>query len=520
MQDKKYNVVVKPLPGGQSLALSCPCNEILFHGTRGSAKTATQLMKFRSKVGVGYGAFWVGVIFDLEYKNLADIIAQSKKLFNKFDDGARFLSSNSELSWIWPTGERLMFRTGKSEDDYYNFHGSEIPFIGYNELSKRADSGFYDSMMSCMRSSFRPKDYPLPNGELLPPIPLQVFSTTNPHGAGHSWIKRKFIDAAPNGKIQRTSFDLINPQTDKKETITLTRVAIFGSWRDNPYLDPLYIANLMAIKDPNKRKAWLQGDWSITSGGRFDYLWRADTHIVKPFQIPREWRVDRSHDWGQSAPFANLWFAEADGEEHLLNGKSMCFPKGTLFVIGEFYGGKSDDEPSKGINMSATNLAKTVKQIDLALEDSSNTVDNTDGQINIIPGIVSGEVVPGPADNAIWNGDDENVSIADKMEAQEVEWTRSDKSPGSRVNGAMQLCELLESALEAKDSPTGVSERPAIYFFENVRGIISRFPVLVRDSKNPDDIDTSTCDHDYDALRYRSSKIIMDSLAGIEVGMM
>ncbi len=62
-------------------------------GTRGPGKTATQLMRFRSRVGLGYGAFWRGVIFDMEYKNLADIVAQSKKLFNKSGDGAKFLSS-------------------------------------------------------------------------------------------------------------------------------------------------------------------------------------------------------------------------------------------------------------------------------------------------------------------------------------------------------------------------------------------------------------------------------------------
>ncbi len=38
-----YKAVWKPLHGSQSLALSCPCNEILFEGTRGPGKTAAQL---------------------------------------------------------------------------------------------------------------------------------------------------------------------------------------------------------------------------------------------------------------------------------------------------------------------------------------------------------------------------------------------------------------------------------------------------------------------------------------------
>lgn len=498
-----YNVVVQPQPGSQSLALSCPCNEILYEGTRGPGKTAGQLMRFRRLVGLGYGAFWKGVIFDIEYKNLGDIIAQSKKLFNKFNDGAKFLSSASELKWVWPTGEELLFRYEQKADGYWNYHGQEFPFIGHNELTKRADSEFYEAMFSCMRSSFRPEDYPLPDGLLLPTIPLECFSTTNPFGVGHSWVKKRFIDPVPRGTVNKQKIKTFNPQTEMEEEITLTRVAIHGSWRENKYLDPTYIAFLMNIKDPNKRKAWVNGDWSVTSGGRFDHLWREHVHVVKPFKIPDGWHIDRSHDWGESKPFSNLWFAESDGRECEINGRAVKYPYGTLFVIGEFYGCDTEQH-NTGLKMSATNVAKTVKDIDQAIIDDSHHVSNI-GEINFIAGIAENHrwVNPGPADNAIFNKDDEQISIADKMESQGVEWTQSDKSPGSRVGGAALICEMLESALEGADSQSGIPERPAIYFFDNVRGIISRFPILSRDTKKPDDVDTEQEDHDYDALRYR-----------------
>lgn len=497
-----YKIAVKPLPGSQSLALSCPCNEILYEGTRGPGKTAAQLLRFRRLVGLGYGAFWKGVIFDIEYKNLADIISQSKKLFKKFNDGAKFLSSASELKWVWPGGEELLFRYEQKADGYWNYHGQEFPFIGHNELTKRPDSEFYESMFSCMRSSFRPEDYPLPNGELLPPIPLECFSTTNPFGVGHNWVKKRFIDVIPRGKIYRETTKVINPQTDEEEEVVLTRVAIHGSWRENPYLDPQYIAFLMAIKDKNKREAWVNGSWDVTSGGRFDHLWSEQTHVIKPFKIPHSWKVDRSHDWGESKPFSNLWFAESDGTEVDVSGKTMCFPRGTIFVIGELYG-CSPDELNKGLNMSATNVAKMVSWVDSRIkgEDVKQPID-FGGQCNIMPGIAK-RVLPGPADNAITNKDDDQISIADKMAKVGVRWTESDKRPGSRVAGASLLCELLEAAVEAKASQSGQGERPALYFFDYCRGIISRFPILSRDTKNPDDIDTDQEDHDYDALRYR-----------------
>jgi hypothetical protein len=514
-----YKIAVKPLPGSQSLAISCPCNEILYEGTRGPGKTAAQLLRFRRLVGIGYGAFWRGVIFDIEYKNLADIISQSKKLFNKFNDGAVFLSSPSELKWRWPTGEELLFRYEAKADGYWNYHGQEFPFVGHNELTKRSDSGFYESMFSCMRTSFRPADYPLTNGNLLPPIPLECFSTTNPFGVGHTWVKRRFIDPAPRGVIQRQSMLVINPATDIEETVTITRVAIHGSWRENPYLDPQYIAFLLAIKDKSKRKAWVDGSWDVTSGGRFDHLWDEKIHVVKPFKIPKSWMVNRSHDWGESKPFSNLWFAESDGTDvEYLPGRFGSFPRGTIFVIGEMYGCRPD-ELNTGLNMSATNVAKMVDWIDKRIEGKEVAQPITfEGQCNIIPAIAN-RVLAGPADNAISNKDDDQISIADKMEKVGVRWTESDKRPGSRIAGAALLCELLEAAVEAKDKQSGMPDRPALYFFENVRGIISRFPVLARDTKNPDDIDTDQEDHDYDALRYRVTAKNKTQSAGAKVRM-
>jgi hypothetical protein len=509
----KYKVVLQPQTGGQSLALSCPCNEVLFEGTRGSSKTATQLMRFRRLVGLGYGSFWKGVIFDIEYKNLGDIISQSKRLFGKFQDGAKFLSSPSDLKWIWPTGEELLFRYEKKADGYWNYHGQEFPFIGHNELTKRADDEFYLAMFSCMRSSFRSQDYPLPNGELLPPIPLECFSTTNPFGVGHNWVKKRFIDPAPRGTIQREvmSIDMGDGTTD---SVTLTRVAIHGSWRENKYLDKTYIAFLMSIKDPNKRKAWLEGDWSVTTGGRFDYLWEESVHVVKPFQIPSSWHVDRSHDWGESKPFSNLWFAESNGTPVNVNGVIKHYPKGTLFLIAEWYGCQKNEQ-NKGLNMSSTTVAKMVKKIDIALHEGSPIQEEVEGELNMIPNIVNSKVRAGVADSAIYTKNDDQISIGDKMQAQGVEWKAADKRAGSRVNGASMICELLESAVEGALSEAGVPERPAVYVFENCRGFISRFPVLSRDSKNPDDIDTDQEDHDYDAFRYRCSAVKYDPLTSL-----
>lgn len=508
----------EPQKGGQSLALSCPCNEILFEGTRASMKTATQLMKFRAYVGMGYGAFWKGVIFDIKYKNLDDIISQSKKLFSRFNDGAEFLESPSKLLWKWPTGEQLLFRYEEKAAGYWNYHGQEYPFIGHNELTKRPDDEFYELMFSCMRTSFRPEDYPLPNGDLLPTIPLMCLSTTNPFGVGHSWVKKRFIDPVPRGTVNRIITKVPNPITEEDEDVLITRVAIHGSWKENKFIDPIYLAFLMNIRDPNKKKAWVDGSWDVTSGGRFDHLWNPAVHVVKSFDIPKGWWVDRSHDWGESKPFSNLWFAETDGSSVEIDGKQWTPAKGSVICIGEYYGCEVD-QINTGLKMSASNVAKAVKWIDGRFEgkDIPEPFD-IKGQINMVPGLINTEVYPGPADGAIFNPDDEQISLASKMESQGVYWEQADKRPGSRVSGAALLCELLEAALEAKESQSGIGERPALYFMEHCRGIISRFPVLPRDTKKPDDVDTNAEDHDYDALRYRVTSLTRKPCAPPKIG--
>ena len=315
-QVDKDNVVWQPIPGSsQELAIDTRCHHTLYHGTRGPGKTITQLMRFRRRVGLGYGSYWRGVIFDKEFKNLADLVAQSKRFFSKFDDGAKFHESASEYKWTWPTGEVLYFRHVKKLSDYDSFHGHEYPFIGWNELTKHATSELYDKMMSTNRSSFVPElhtpktadgKYETVDGQPLPEIPLEVFSTTNPSGPGHNWVKRRFITCAENGQVVKREIEVFDPRTQQDVVVVKTQVAIFGSYRENIYLTADYIAELdrLTDSDPNLKQAWLYGSWDVTAGGALDDLWDSKLHILPRFKIPENWRVDRSFDWGSSHPFS------------------------------------------------------------------------------------------------------------------------------------------------------------------------------------------------------------------------
>lgn len=491
---QNYETIWTPFPGSQSLAIDSRADHTLYHGTRGPGKTTTQLMRFLRNVGKGYGAFWRGIIFDLEFDNLGGLVADSQKWFSKLDDGCKFLASPTHYKWVWPTGEELLFRHVKRVSDYDKFHGHEYPFIGWNELTKHPNSELYDKMMSLNRTSFdpvvnTPRDektgkYLTHNGKPLPMLKMEVFSTTNPSGVGHSWVKRRFIDPAPPGSVVKTSISIFNPQTEQEEVYERKQVAIFGSYKENPRLPPSYIAELESITDENQRRAWLEGDWDVTSGGALDDLWDSSVHIVPRFVIPESWYVDRTYDNGTRHPFSVGWWAEADGTEAEIvdkhgNATYWAPAPGSLIQFFEYYG--SDDIGSnKGIGLSSKAIAEKMVEIEMSL---------------LASGWIHSKPKPGAADNKIRETNPDADNMEKIMAKEGIRWLQSDKASGSRVVGLQLLRERLENA---KDK-----EGKAIYFMRNCRASIQTLPVLPRDTKKPEDVDTNSEDHAYDMVRYR-----------------
>jgi hypothetical protein len=496
------NVAWRPLPGSQALAISCPCNEILYEGSRGPGKTDAQLLKFRSYVGLGYGRYLRGVIFDREYKNLDDLVSKSQRWFPTIGGPkAKFKSSSADYKWVWETGEELLFRQVKRNTDYWNYHGQEFPFIGWNELAKYPTPDLYEALMSCNRSSFLPEEntpkrlvkknedprgpndqgFNTHDGAPLPDLPLMVFSTTNPYGPGHTWVKREFIDPAPAGRPIVTRQEVFNPRTQRRENVTRSRVRIFGSYKENRYLPPEYILQLESIRDENKRRAWLWGDWDIVAGGAFDDVWDSNVHVVPRFIVPTSWRVDRSFDWGSTHPFSVGWWAEANGEEALMqDGTTFCPPRGTLIRIAEWYGTEEIGR-NKGLKMSAKNIAQGIVKYEERLYDL---------------GWIKSRVMAGPADNQIRDVREEDVdTIEIKMAKEGILWEKSDKSAGSRKNGLQLTRDRMEASID--------NEGPGIYWMDNCRASIGILPTLPRDEDNLDDVDTEAEDHLWDDTRYR-----------------
>lgn len=484
----KLNVLWQPIPNSsQEIAVDTRADETLYCGTRGGGKSDTQLMAFAKYVGMGYGRYWRGIIFDQEYKNLDDLIVKSRRIFGKMPN-AKYNIKDSK--WTWSTGEELLFRRLRQDSDYWLYHGHEYTFIGFNELTKYPTSYLYDTIQSCNRSGFVSEEHPQYTNDgkvyYLPPIPLMVFSTTNPFGAGHNWVKKRFIDVAPYGTVVKRQIKVFNPKTKQEEIVEKTQVALFSSYIENIYLSSNYIASLLNYPDPNIRRAWALGSWDIVSGGAVGDLWNKDKHVINRFVIPEGWYIDRTFDWGSSHPFSVGWWACANGEEAdvlLDNGKwiKFCPPKGSLIQLYEWYG-TEEIGTNKGLKMSARDIAKGINQIEHGLIES---------------GWIKRTVASGSADNQIWNNNNtDNDCIADIMESENVYWERSNKASGSRVNGLQLFRDMLKNTIDN-------SEQPHIYFMNNCIASISTIPILPRDEKKIDDVDTSAEDHAYDMVRYR-----------------
>jgi len=447
--------------GGQWLFLKSPHWQVLGDGDRGGGKTDVLLMSYLKHVGQGWGENWRGIIFRRTFPQLRDIINRSRRWIPRIFPGASY--NKQDKQWTFPDGEVLIFSYLSSLSDYETYHGHTYPFIGFEELTNWPTSECYEAMLSCSRSDVMG-------------MPRMVRANTNPWGAGFQWCKSRFVDHAEPFK----------PLGEKGRE----RIRIPIRWRENePFraADPDYHVRLAEeITNQAQRDAWLHNSWNIMAGGYFADVWRDGSHWIEPFQIPPGWYVDRSHDWGSSAPFATLWFAESNGEA-LPDGRS--WPKGTIFVINEDYGCAGDPQkPNWKPNVGLELLPR-----DIALRTTATE------QRMFAAAMIPKEPLPGPADDPIFDVS-RGESMAKQMADMGVLWTRPSKGPGSRIAGWMLIAAKLKAARQWP------MEEPGLFVFRNCEHLHRTLPSLPRDLKKPDDIDSSTEDHCADALRIRIIK--------------
>ena len=453
-----------PLPGSQQIFLEAPIFEVLYEGTRGPGKTVTALMDFARDVGKGYSKTWRGVLFRRHFKDLKDLANKAKEWFPPIFPG--FWFREKDYSMHWPDGEVLYLAHIEKEKQYDDYHGHEYPWIGWEELVEWENPVLFNMMKSCNRvSKFRR-------------IHCRIRATTNPYGAGHNWIKRRYNLPHGRGKII----------TNKDG---LTRCAIHGRLKENFVLmhkEPFYLAKIMdAAKNKAQAKAWASGDWDVTAGGMVDDIWQNEIHVIPTFDaklIPHSWHISRAYDHGQSHPFAVGWWLRSSGEPiELSDGRKIGLIRGDLILWAEWYGAEETESGWEGIKLSSKKIAKGIKERELILK-------------------ILDRVVPGPADSQIYieDSDRNNRCVADEMKTEGVKWIPANKSPGSRKTGWELLRSKLEAAIPNKEN---YREDPGVFVCDRCVHWIRVIPPMPRSDKDPDDIPEKYEDHLPDMTRYR-----------------
>jgi len=373
------------------------------------------------------------------------------------------LSTNEIRFW---NGSKIHLCHCQNDSDVTKYQGAEIHVLLIDELTH-----FAERVYRFLRGRCRLGGLPVPQN-FIGKLPM-ILCGSNPGGVGHTWVRKTFVNAAP-------PFEVV--KQDKAEGGML-RQFIPAKLADNPTLmenDPEYLDRLEGLGDAALVRAMRDGDWNIVAGGALDDVWTE--RLIKPrFKVPHSWRIDRSFDWGSSHPFSVLWWAQADGTEATLeDGSKFAPPRGSIVLFHEWYGAKG---PNEGLKMPPRDVAKGINLREASLIDG---------------GWIAGKPKAGPADNQISAVNQPGTpTIADEMAGEGVRWQPSEKSPGSRKIGL----ELMRSRIReaGKDYP----ENPAMYIMNHCVQAIDHLPVLPRDPKNPDDVDSSAEDHDYDAARYR-----------------
>lgn len=485
-----------PQPGSQVAFLACPIEEILIEGNRGGGKTDVLIVKFCQYVGKGLGAAWVGIIFRQTYPELDDIKRKCRVLLPSIF-GDRVKENKQSHTWTWDTGEQLLFRHAKSEDDYQHYHGANVPFIGFEELTTWADPAIYLLLQSINR----------------PPkagVPCFSVSTTNPYGPGHGWVKRRWRLPLRQGMVIGP---IIDDSVNLDGELERPRIAIHSSLFENKVLlhaKPNYLQTLASsARNKAQLRAWVHGDWTVAAGGMLDDCWDVDHHNLPPFEIPATWRIDRAFDWGSSRPFSVGWWAESDGSSiRLKDGRTMRTLRGDLFLVREWYG--TTGEPNKGLQWTAKQISEGIVEREVMWRWRQ-------------PGLRRSDCVvrDGPADSAIFNvengvciADDmeEKVTLKDGQQYRGVTWDPADKRPGSRKLGWEAIRQALKNALPycEVEQDGKIVQMPRPREFPGVFAVgehcpywIEHVPNLPRDKKDPDDVDTEAEDHDGDMTRYR-----------------
>ena len=355
-----------------------------------------------------------------------------------------------EKVFRFPNGSELKLGYLAKEEDVLQYQGQAYDVIGMEEATH-----FTEYQFNCLRESNRS------SGLMSEPFAPRMYLTMNPGGVGHAWIKRLFIDREYR-------------DNERPEDYVFIAARVY----DNKIFmknDPDYVAQLESLPEKRK-KAMLYGDWDVFEGAYFEeFRTKPDakkcqehgiteemalmhhkwTHVIKPFDIPSDWKIYRSFDWGYGSPYSVEYFALS--------------PDNTAYMIAEIYGWNGI--PNEGCRETNSEIC-----------DRMVVFERTHPYL-------AGKRIQGVADPSCWTKHG-GISFAEEAEKHSL-WFE----PGNndRIPGWMQVRERMRFSDDGK---------ARLYFFDTCKAIIRCMPIMLFDDHNVEDLNSSLEDHSLDSLRY------------------
>lgn len=286
---------IKPQPGPQTAFLSSPADIVIFGGSAGGGKTWGLLMEMLRHIHVkGFGA----VIFRKSYPQIRSEggLWDTSGLIYPHVGG---IPKETSTRWEFKNGNTIKFAHLGLDKEVYDWQGSQIPLICFDELTHFSMKMFF-YMLSRNRSLCGIKPY--------------IRATTNPDS--DSWVAKLiswWIDEegfpiqSRSGSLRwfiRVNDELIWASSKTELTdlhpgsIPKSLTFIPAKLSDNKILeqkDPGYRANLMALGRV-ERERLLDGNWKVrpSAGMYFKREWFEIVEAAPDGDTIRNWDLAAS----------------------------------------------------------------------------------------------------------------------------------------------------------------------------------------------------------------------------------
>ena len=386
---------------------------------------------------------WKAVLLCLRYPGIKVLITRKtyRELFNNhiaplqamLEPAGVAHYNKSDKIFRFPNGSTITFGYCANDGDLGQYQGAEFDIWFADEAGQFQESWLV-MIDACVRGANT--------------FPKRTYFTLNPGGPSHGYFKRLFIDRRYTEDEHPEDYAFI-------QALVTDNVALMES-------QPEYKRSLEKLP-PKIREAWLNGSWDVYEGQFFEdfvdrpehYNDRQWTHVIEPFEIPKDWKIYRSFDWGYAKPFSCGWWAV----DH----------DGVAYRILECYG--CTKTPNEGLKWSPPEVFAKIHEIETEHR------------------WLRGKHIIGIADPAIWDAET-GESIADVAARNQVFFSPGDHK---RIPGWMQVHYRL------RFDENGM---PMMYIFRNCKAFIRTIPILMYDEHKPEDLDTDGEDHVADEVRY------------------